>query len=110
LTNEKEIILAVTRFNPESDLKPHILEYSFPFEKVTSLLHLLKKINEKDGLVFRYSCDGFSGFCGLCKVMVNGKPALACKTLIDKPGRLEIEPLRNCKVLRDLAVEIPNQG
>jgi fumarate reductase iron-sulfur subunit len=45
--------------------------------------------------------------CGSCGMMVNGKPSLTCKdALSDYGDRVEVAPLSNFPVIRDLVVEL----
>jgi fumarate reductase iron-sulfur subunit len=48
------------------------------------------------------------GICGSCGMTVNGEPKLSCGAfLIDHaPGPIQIEPLRNFPVIRDLVIEM----
>ncbi len=56
-------------------------------------------------LSFRYSCR--VGMCGTCALKVNGRPAWACRTLLDGLGEeITLEPLSNFPVLSDLAVDM----
>ncbi|MDH3661144.1 MAG: 2Fe-2S iron-sulfur cluster-binding protein [Alphaproteobacteria bacterium] len=57
-------------------------------------------------LAYRYACR--VGMCGSCAMMVNGRPRWTCRTHVDKVGEggLEIAPLRNLPVIRDLAVDM----
>ena len=63
--------------------------------------------NADPTLAFRYACR--VGMCGSCGMMVNGRPRWTCRTHVQKvadDGRLEIAPLRNLPVIRDLAVDM----
>ncbi|MGI9507114.1 MAG: succinate dehydrogenase/fumarate reductase iron-sulfur subunit [Geminicoccaceae bacterium] len=62
--------------------------------------------NADPTLAFRYACR--VGMCGSCAMMVNGVPRWTCRTHVDKVGGsgLEIAPLRNLPVIRDLAVDM----
>jgi len=65
--------------------------------------------HELDGaLTFRASCR--SAICGSCPMVINGRERLACQTLvadeIDRYGRIEVRPLRQMRVIKDLAVEL----
>ena len=63
--------------------------------------------NADPSLAFRYACR--VGMCGSCAMMVNGVPRWTCRTHVKKvggDGRLEIAPLRNLPVIRDLAVDM----
>ena len=58
-------------------------------------------------LAYRYACR--VGMCGSCAMMVNGVPRWTCRTHVDKVvhgERLEIAPLRNLPVIRDLVVDM----
>lgn len=58
-------------------------------------------------LSYRFACR--VGMCGSCAMTVNGKPRWTCRTHVSKVargGRLEIAPLRNLPVVKDLAVDM----
>jgi len=58
-------------------------------------------------LAYRYSCR--VGMCGSCAMMVNGAPRWTCRTHVDnvaRGGRIEIAPLRNLPVIRDLVTDM----
>ncbi len=58
-------------------------------------------------LSYRFACR--VGMCGSCAMTVNGKPRWTCRTHVDKvagDGTLEISPLRNLKVVKDLACDM----
>ncbi len=58
-------------------------------------------------LSYRFACR--VGMCGSCAMTVNGKPRWTCRSharVIAKDGKLEIAPLRNFKVVKDLAVDM----
>lgn len=104
-----KVILEIRRFNPESDTAPHMQEYEVEVDKTDRVLDALMKIKrgEDPTLTFRRSCA--HGVCGSDAMRINGKEALACKTLIqevaDSNGAMiRLEPLRNLEVERDLMV------
>jgi fumarate reductase iron-sulfur subunit len=97
----------VTRFDPDKDEAPRTQEYKIPVRqdwKVLDALNFIK--DEVDGsLSHRWSCR--MAVCGSCGMMVNGEPKLTCKTTLSDYGdRVEIEPLANFPVVRDLVVDI----
>jgi fumarate reductase iron-sulfur subunit len=58
-------------------------------------------------LAYRYACR--VGMCGSCAMTVNGVPRWTCRTHVDKVAkddRLEIGPLRNLPVIRDLVTDM----
>ena len=58
-------------------------------------------------LAYRYACR--VGMCGSCAMMVNGVPRWTCRTHVNKAvenDKLEIAPLRNLPVIRDLVTDM----
>src|SRR5687768_11457200 len=58
-------------------------------------------------LSYRFSCR--VGMCGSCAMTVNGVARWTCRTHVDKvaaDGALEIAPLRNLPVIRDLVTDM----
>ncbi len=58
-------------------------------------------------LAYRFACR--VGMCGSCAMMVNGVPRWTCRTHVDKvagSGMLELAPLRNLPVIRDLVADM----
>ncbi len=58
-------------------------------------------------LSYRYACR--VGMCGSCAMMVNGQPRWTCRTHVKRvlrENRIEIAPLRNLPVIKDLATDM----
>ena len=58
-------------------------------------------------LAYRFACR--VGMCGSCAMTVNGQARWTCRTHVDKvaqDGRLEIAPLNNLPVVRDLVTDM----
>ena len=58
-------------------------------------------------LAYRFACR--VGMCGSCAMTVNGVPRWTCRTHVDKVLKnetIEIGPLRNLPVIRDLVVDM----
>jgi fumarate reductase iron-sulfur subunit len=58
-------------------------------------------------LSYRFACR--VGVCGSCAMTVNGKPRWTCRTHVEKvagDGRLEIGPLENLPVIKDLTTDM----
>jgi fumarate reductase iron-sulfur subunit len=58
-------------------------------------------------LAYRFACR--VGMCGSCAMTVNGVPRWTCRTHVDKvaqDGRLEVAPLRNLPVVKDLVTDM----
>ncbi len=94
----------IFRFDPDKDPFPYYDEYKIQTDGVMKVIDLLELIYQKydPSLAFRSSCR--SGKCGTCSVMVNGRPALACRTNVPD-GSVVIEPLANYPVVRDLILD-----
>ena len=58
-------------------------------------------------LSYRFACR--VGVCGSCAMTVNGRPRWTCRTHVSKVvenGRIEIGPLANLAVIKDLATDM----
>ena len=104
------IKVAIKRFDPEKDVAPHFCDYFIEVGRETTVLLALLKIKEEiDGsLTFRASCR--AAICGSDLVMINGIQKLACRTSVleelDHHGKLEIAPMANLPVIKDLVVDM----
>jgi len=103
---EKIIKFNIHRFNPENN-RHYLSTYKVPARPGMTILDAFLYIKDNvDGtLTFRHQCR--MGQCGSCGVVVNGKPMLACYTQVLQLGvdTLEIEPLSNLPVIKDLVVD-----
>ncbi|HTU28653.1 MAG TPA: succinate dehydrogenase/fumarate reductase iron-sulfur subunit [Solirubrobacteraceae bacterium] len=120
-----EYLLKIRRFDPQSGQAAYWDEHRIEMEESQSVLDgILKVRNEIDGSVgIRCSCQ--QAICGSCGVRMNGKPGLACNTHLgiaaDRKWRneavggprdegeervIEIEPMGNMPVIRDLIVDM----
>jgi fumarate reductase iron-sulfur subunit len=99
--------IVITRFDPDKDEGRRTQEYTIPVEEDWKILDAINYIkDEVDPTVsYRWSCR--MAVCGSCGMMVNGEPTLTCKTALSSyPDRIEIEPLANFPVVRDLVVDL----
>jgi fumarate reductase iron-sulfur subunit len=59
-------------------------------------------------LSYRFACR--VGMCGSCAMVVNGRPRWTCRTRVSEAvgdgDKLQLEPLRNFTVVKDLAVDM----
>jgi len=97
----------VTRFDPDKDDAPRQDTYEVPVHPDWKVLDALNYIKDEiDGtLSHRWSCR--MAVCGSCGMMVNGVPSLTCKDPLSNYGdRVEVAPLANFPVVRDLVVEL----
>ena len=78
----------------------------YPSQTVLDVVtHIQRKLDPS--LAYRYACR--VGMCGSCAMTVNGVPRWTCRTHVDKvaaDGRLELRPLRNLPVIRDLVTDM----
>ncbi|MEJ3746159.1 succinate dehydrogenase iron-sulfur subunit [Actinomycetes bacterium KLBMP 9797] len=104
----EQITLRVARYRPETDAAPTFQEYTVPARADWTVLDALNHIKDTVDatLSYRWSCR--MGICGSCGMTVDGDPKLSCGTfLVDHaPGPIQVEPLRNFPVIRDLVIEM----
>src|SRR5580704_10258771 len=83
--------------------------YSVPRRESQTVLDVVTFVqrNIDPTLSYRFACR--VGVCGSCAMTVNGKPRWTCRTHVSKvadSGRLEIGPLDNLPVIKDLATDM----
>jgi succinate dehydrogenase / fumarate reductase, iron-sulfur subunit len=108
----EQFTLKLRRYDPESGNAPYWDEHTIELEPHRSVLEgILQAKDRFDGSIgVRCSCR--QAICGSCGIRVNGEPALACHTHLDaaklgaKDGAIEIEPMGNMPVLKDLIVDM----
>jgi succinate dehydrogenase iron-sulfur subunit len=104
--------IRMRRYDPESGEAPYWDEHTVELEPHRSVLEAVLQARDRfDGSIgIRCSCR--QAICGSCGVRVNGEPALACHTHLDAAqssapdGVIEIEPMGNMPVLKDLIVDM----
>ena len=97
----------VTRFDPDRDPVPKTQSYEVPVESDWKVLDALNHIKDHidPTLSHRWSCR--MAVCGSCGMQVNGEPKLTCKVALSDYGdTVEVAPLSNFPVIRDLVVEM----
>src|SRR6516162_9253047 len=101
-----EVSVSVQRSGPNGQ-SPRFETHQLAVGEKASILDTLFALQRGPcpDLAFRFSCR--VGMCGSCAMVVNGRERLTCSTLIKTVGsKLKIEPLRNLRVVRDLAVDL----
>lgn len=83
--------------------------YAVPRAEKQTVLDVVTYIQRRldQTLSYRFACR--VGMCGSCAMTVNGKPRWTCRTNVDavaRDGRLELRPLRNMPVIKDLACDM----
>jgi fumarate reductase iron-sulfur subunit len=97
----------VTRFDPDRDQVPKTQTYEVPVQADWKVLDALNYIKDHidPTLSHRWSCR--MAVCGSCGMLVNGEPKLTCKVSLATYGDIvEVAPLSNFPVIRDLVVEM----
>jgi fumarate reductase iron-sulfur subunit len=107
MSDQDKKTFVITRFDPDRDEIPRKQAYEVPIQPDWKVLDALNFIVDEidSSLSHRWSCR--MAVCGSCGMMVNGKPSLTCKdALSDYGDTVEVEPLSNFPIVRDLVVEL----
>jgi len=106
-TVPRRLKFEIFRYTPEDpDSVPHTDQFELDEAPFMTLYIALNQIREKydGGLQFDFACR--AAICGSCAMMVNGRPALACRTLTtDLPDKIVLYPLPVFKLIGDLSVD-----
>lgn len=108
-TTQKKAVVRIQRFNPDTDKKPYMQDFTVAYTRDTTLLDALHEIkSHQDGsLTYRRSCR--HAICGSCAMNVNGKNMLVCNTPLvhhlNRKGEVSIRPLPYLPVIKDLVVD-----
>src|SRR5579859_4455619 len=86
-----------------------LVAYDVPARASQTVLDVVTYIQRRldPTLSYRFACR--VGMCGSCAMTVNGVARWTCRTHVDrvaKSGALEIRPLANLPVIKDLAVDM----
>lgn len=84
-------------------------QYEVPRQESQTVLDVVTYVQRRldPSLAYRFACR--VGVCGSCAMSVNGVSRWTCRTHVSKvaeDGELEIAPLRNLPVIRDLATDM----
>ena len=103
----RKLKFEIFRYNPEDPAsKPHMETFELHETPFMSLFIALNKLREDQdpSLQFDFVCR--SAVCGSCGMMVNGRPALACKTLTSQlESTIRLHPLPAFRLVGDLSVD-----
>jgi succinate dehydrogenase iron-sulfur subunit len=83
--------------------------YEVPLRENQTVLDVVSYVQHHldPTLAYRFACR--VGMCGSCAMTVNGRPRWTCRTHVSKVirrGRIEIGPLANLPVIKDLATDM----
>jgi fumarate reductase iron-sulfur subunit len=84
-------------------------DFEVPREESQTVLDVVTYVQRHldPALAYRFACR--VGMCGSCAMTVNGQSRWTCRTHVSKVaegGRLEIAPLHNLPVIRDLVTDM----
>ena len=106
-TAGRRLHFEIFRYNAaDPETEPHMEHFEIDETPYMSLFIALNQIRETldPSLQFDFSCR--SAICGSCGMMVNGRPALGCRTLTaDLPDHIRLHPLPVFKLIGDLSVD-----
>ena len=106
-TTGRLLKIRILRFDPHRpEVAPHWQTYELVDAAGMTLFIALSEIREKQdpSLQFDFVCR--AGICGSCAMLVDGRPALACRTLTKNLGaEFTLAPLPVFKLIGDLSVD-----
>lgn len=100
-----DIEVAIWRGGEEGEYRT----YRVPQQASQTVLDVVTYVQRRldPTLSYRFACR--VGVCGSCAMTVNGRPRWTCRTHVSKvsgDGRIEIAPLANLPVIKDLATDM----
>ncbi len=99
--------VSVSRFDPDTDKKPHMQDFEVPLEVgmvVLDAIHYIQN-NLDPSLGARWNCK--AARCGSCSAEINGRPRLMCKTRMDDVGpKVTVRPMQAYPVVKDLVTDV----
>ena len=103
----RKLKISILRFNPqEPGSVPRMVTYELDEAEGMTLFIVLNEIRDKQepSLQFDFVCR--AGICGSCGMIINGRPALACRTLTkDLAPEISLAPLPVFALIADLSVD-----
>ena len=99
----EQFYIKVFRYDPQLDAEPHFEEHSVDYYEGMRIWQAIDNVNLKHGanIAWRLSCREYS--CGICTIMANEKPVLACKTAVE--NGMVLEPLPYFPVVKDIVID-----
>ena len=99
--------LRILRYNPrKKDDVPRFQTYELQEAEGLTLFIALNEIREKQDPTLQFDFVCRAGVCGSCAMVINGRPALACRTLTRNVGpEITLAPLPGFELIGDLSVD-----
>ena len=87
--------IRIKRYDPEKEDGPRWVSYQVKFVKTMTVMEALEYLwDQGEYISFRANCREFT--CGSCAMLINGKPRLACDTLLENNmAQRVLEDFRN---------------
>jgi succinate dehydrogenase / fumarate reductase iron-sulfur subunit len=95
--------IKVMRFNPNRKESPHQQNFKIRGVEGEKVTYGLTEIYRKHDPSLSYIFGCRTGHCGLCGMMINGEPKLACRENLGE--EIELKPLEGLPVIKDLVVD-----
>ncbi|MDR0233687.1 MAG: fumarate reductase iron-sulfur subunit [Zoogloeaceae bacterium] len=104
--SHRQITFQILRYNPQDAAsKPHLQSYTLEKADSMTLFIALNEIREHQDPTLQFDFVCRAGICGSCAMMVNGRPRLACRTLVSElPETIILTPLPFFELIGDLSV------
>jgi len=105
MAHTKILRVSIWRGREDGEFQP----FDVPRHESQTVLDVVTYVQRalEPALAYRYACR--VGMCGSCAMTVNGVARWTCRTHVDRvaaDGRLEIAPLANLPVIRDLVADM----
>ena len=103
---DRRIIVRILRHDPSNpSSQPHWQAFELQEAPGMTLYLALNEIRDSQdpSLQFDFVCR--AGICGSCGMIINGRPGLACRTLVKNlPDEITLAPLPGFELIGDLSV------
>ena len=103
----RTLTFVIFRHNPaDSNSIPNMQRYTVEEADSMTLFIALNEIRENQDPTLQFDFVCRAGICGSCAMLINGKPALACRTLTKNlPDEIHLTPLPGFVLIGDLSVD-----
>lgn len=102
----RKVTFNIFRHNPyDKTSEPHIQSFELLEADSMTLFIALNEIRQTQDASLQFDFVCRAGICGSCAMLINGKPGLACRTLVkDLPDVINLAPLPGFELIGDLSV------
>jgi fumarate reductase iron-sulfur subunit len=102
----RQLELRILRYNPqEAGSIPRMQSYTVEEADGMTLFIALNEVRERQDASLQFDFVCRAGICGSCAMTIDGRPALACRTLTRNLGTIiTLAPLPGFELIADLSV------